>query len=84
MSVKLQPFRAEQVQRTEQFNKHQALAINSQAVPIARDLRARLESIGYSAEETGSADLEELAQLLQQASDELEALAELAESSTVE
>jgi len=82
MSVKLQPFRTEQVQRTNQFAKHQALAINSHAVPLVEDLRARLESIGYSAQETGSADLEELAHLLRHASNELDELAELAESST--
>lgn len=82
MSVKLQPFRTEQVQRTNQFSKYQALAINSHAVPLVEDLRGRLETIGYTAEETGSADLDELAHLLRQASDELEELAELAESST--
>lgn len=79
MTLKLDPT-ADDVPRTEQFEKFQALAITSQSIPVCRDLLGRLENAGYAAEQTGTTDFEELAALLAQASDEFDELAEIAES----
>ena len=66
--------------RTEQFNKHQTIAITSQVVPMCRKLMVTADEFAYSADEGESPDLDELADLLQNASDELDELATLAEA----
>lgn len=66
--------------RTEQFNKYQTIAITCQVVPMCRELMMTADEFAYSAEQGESPDLDELARLLQDASDELDELATLAES----
>jgi hypothetical protein len=80
MSVKI-PDQSDDVQRTDQFKKFQTLAISAQAIPVLRDLKCRLQAIERQAYDEGSElDLEHLAFILDEASEELDALAEIAQS----
>jgi hypothetical protein len=65
--------------RTHQFTKHQTIAITMQVVPMCRELMVRADEFAYTADEGGNPDLDQLAQLLQEASDELDELATLAQ-----
>ena len=78
MSVKI-PTQNEEVPRTDQFQKYQTLAITSQAIPVMQDLKVRLQAVENAAYNEDS-DLSHLAFLLEEASDELDKLAMLAEA----
>lgn len=80
MSVTVDP-NPEVIERSEQFEKYQTLAVTSQSIPLCRDVIARLDAAEYAAE-NGNANLEELASLLRHFSDELDALAALAGESS--
>jgi hypothetical protein len=79
MSVKIDTD-PQAVERTEQFRKFQTLAVTSQSIPLTTDLRQRLLALEKAAE-NGNADLEDLATLLRHFSDEMAALAALADES---
>ena len=66
--------------RTHQFTKHQTIAITSQVVPMCRELMVTADGFAYDADDGENPDLGELADLLQEASDELDELATLAEA----
>jgi len=78
MSVKINTKTAP-VQKTEQFERFQAQAVCAQALPVTRDLRARLESAEYAAAH-GHPDLEEVGTLLREVAREFDELADLVES----
>lgn len=65
-----------------QFQKHQTIAISSQVVPMCRELMITADQFAYDADNGDTPDLEELAQLLEEASDELNELATLANDAT--
>lgn len=78
MSVKI-PTQNEEVPRTDQFQKFQTLAITAQAIPVMQDLKVRLQAVENAAYNEDS-DLAHLAFLLEEASEELDKLAMLAEA----